>query len=294
MKIFVQARKDGYNTLYPKPTPNEFRQFASDIIRIQNEPENILGKCVYSIAFGNDGHIFTKYIIVEEIQRAGLGNVGFSIFIPTEFKLSGDNIKKILDELIKSYCEEYCNDFNLGNVQEDWMLFASIANSYDSKLVSVSSEDNETKQSGNLDPAFIYFTSDIELQKYFDQPFQEEFIPYRQIYFISNEFKVKPNPENPLYVLKNSGVDLTRQIDLDNPSYKLKEFHGTGVANDLMDFAIDFARRKDFNVMYLSVWEYNFRARGFYEKHGFKNSGIKNDFPLGTTPQTDYWFVKNL
>ena len=76
--------------------------------------------------------------------------------------------------------------------------------------------------------------------------------------------------------------------------YVLKEFHGTGVANKLMDFAIDFARKNDFTVMYLSVWEYNFRARGFYEKHGFVNSGKENDFPLGSTPQTDYWFVREL
>ena len=76
--------------------------------------------------------------------------------------------------------------------------------------------------------------------------------------------------------------------------YVLKEFHGTGVANELMDFAVDFARQLGFDFMYLSVWEYNFRARGFYEKHGFVNSGIENDFPLGSTPQTDYWFVKAL
>lgn len=226
MKIFVQARKDGYNTLYPSQTPNEFRHFASDIILIRNEPENLHGKCVYSIAFNDDGYIFTQHIIVEDVQRAGLGNVGFSIFIHKNNKLSGNNIKNLLDELIKSYCKNYCNDFYLGNVQEDWVLFTSIANSYDSKIVSVSSEDNDIKQSGNLDAAFIYFTSDIELQKYFEQPLQEEYIPYRQIYFISNEFKDKPNPENPLYVLKNSGIDLTGQIDLENPSYKLREFHG--------------------------------------------------------------------
>lgn len=76
--------------------------------------------------------------------------------------------------------------------------------------------------------------------------------------------------------------------------YVLKEFHGTGVANQLMDFAIDFARKNGCQIMYLSVWEYNFRARGFYEKHGFLNSGVENDFPLGSTPQTDYWFVKDL
>lgn len=76
--------------------------------------------------------------------------------------------------------------------------------------------------------------------------------------------------------------------------YVLKEFHGTSVANKLMEFAIDFACQQGFNIMYLSVWEYNFRARGFYEKHGFVNTGIENDFPLGSTPQTDYWFVKEL
>jgi ribosomal protein S18 acetylase RimI-like enzyme len=76
--------------------------------------------------------------------------------------------------------------------------------------------------------------------------------------------------------------------------YVLKEFHGTGVANELMQFALDFARQQGAQVMYLSVWEYNFRARGFYEKHGFVNSGVENDFPLGSTPQTDYWFLKEL
>ena len=76
--------------------------------------------------------------------------------------------------------------------------------------------------------------------------------------------------------------------------YVLKEYHGTSVANKLIDFAFDFARKSGFEIIYLSVWEYNFRARGFYEKHGFVNTGLENDFPLGSTPQTDYWFVKDL
>jgi diamine N-acetyltransferase len=76
--------------------------------------------------------------------------------------------------------------------------------------------------------------------------------------------------------------------------YVLKEFHGVGVANALMEFALDFAREQKFEMVYLSVWEYNFRARGFYEKHGFTNTGVENDFPLGSTPQTDFWFVREL
>jgi GNAT superfamily N-acetyltransferase len=76
--------------------------------------------------------------------------------------------------------------------------------------------------------------------------------------------------------------------------YVLKEYHGTHVANELMNFAVQFAKEQQYEKMYLSVWEYNFRARGFYEKHGFVNTGLENDFPLGTTPQTDFWFVKDL
>jgi len=76
--------------------------------------------------------------------------------------------------------------------------------------------------------------------------------------------------------------------------YVLKEFHGTGVADRLMNFAVDYALNKGYGCMYLSVWEYNFRARGFYEKHGFVNTGIEHDFPLSSTPQTDLWFVKML
>jgi ribosomal protein S18 acetylase RimI-like enzyme len=66
------------------------------------------------------------------------------------------------------------------------------------------------------------------------------------------------------------------------------------VADQLMAYAISLAVGDNYRAMYLSVWEYNFRARGFYEKHGFVNSGVENDFPLGSTPQTDYWFVKRL
>jgi ribosomal protein S18 acetylase RimI-like enzyme len=76
--------------------------------------------------------------------------------------------------------------------------------------------------------------------------------------------------------------------------YVLKEYHGTHVANDLMQFAFKFAKERNYEKIYLSVWEYNFRARGFYEKIGFVNTGKENDFPLGTTPQTDFWFVKDL
>ena len=76
--------------------------------------------------------------------------------------------------------------------------------------------------------------------------------------------------------------------------YVLKEFHGKGIAQQLMDFILAYAHENNYEVVWLGVWEQNLRAQKFYEKYGFVNSGHTHDFPIGNTPQTDNWFWKFL
>ncbi len=76
--------------------------------------------------------------------------------------------------------------------------------------------------------------------------------------------------------------------------YVLKEFHGKGVAQKLMDFVIDYCYKNEYEVIWLGVWENNLRAQKFYEKFGFVNSGHSHNFPIGSTPQNDFWFWKFL
>jgi diamine N-acetyltransferase len=76
--------------------------------------------------------------------------------------------------------------------------------------------------------------------------------------------------------------------------YVLKEFHGQGIAQKLIDFIINFSIQNEYKVIFLGVWENNIRAQKFYEKFGFVNSGHTHDFPIGSTPQTDCWFWKFL
>ena len=76
--------------------------------------------------------------------------------------------------------------------------------------------------------------------------------------------------------------------------YVLKEFHGKGIAQKLMDVILTFAKGNNYEVVWLGVWEHNIRAQKFYEKYGFVNSGHTHDFPIGNTPQTDIWFWKFL
>lgn len=76
--------------------------------------------------------------------------------------------------------------------------------------------------------------------------------------------------------------------------YVLKEYHGKGIAQKLMNYILAYAKEKHYEVVWLGVWEKNMRAQKFYEKYGFINSGHTHDFPIGNTPQTDNWFWKFL
>src|SRR5687767_3508845 len=76
--------------------------------------------------------------------------------------------------------------------------------------------------------------------------------------------------------------------------YVEKEFHGIGVAQALMELVLTYAADHKYEVVWLGVWEHNKKAQRFYEKYGFVNSGHTHDFPIGNTPQTDWWFWKFL
>ncbi len=76
--------------------------------------------------------------------------------------------------------------------------------------------------------------------------------------------------------------------------YISKDYHGKGVAQHLMNLILKFVVENNYEVVWLGVWEYNFRAQKFYEKYGFVNSGHTHDFPIGNTPQTDFWMWKFL
>ena len=59
-----------------------------------------------------------------------------------------------------------------------------------------------------------------------------------------------------------------RSIEL-RQFYVLRPWHGTGLAHDLMRWAIEEARARAASGLYLSVFVDNHRARRFYEGYGF-------------------------
>jgi GNAT superfamily N-acetyltransferase len=75
--------------------------------------------------------------------------------------------------------------------------------------------------------------------------------------------------------------------------YVLGEHHGTGIARTLMDWAIDEARRRGAEELYLTVYVDNHRARRLYDRYGFEAVG-RYDFMVGAQADEDIIMRKRL
>ncbi|MDB5223433.1 MAG: family N-acetyltransferase [Chitinophagaceae bacterium] len=74
--------------------------------------------------------------------------------------------------------------------------------------------------------------------------------------------------------------------------YVLKEYQSKKIGAALMAYALQVAEQKNYEVLWLGVWEHNEKAKSFYKKWGFTDTGDTHPFPIGNTPQTDHWMIK--
>jgi hypothetical protein len=222
MNILIYATKDGFRTLYT--TNEELAYLIAADRRNGANNDNSLGQSVYSIAFTTNDSVFTKYMIVKDSQRNNaLGFIAFSLLINNNKTLKGEEIINLLDELSKNYTDNYIknNYLNLGEktlIKEEWDFVGNILNKYKEQDKT---QKNEELHSGTKDAAIVYYKDEVDLREYFGKPFQEEYSDYRQVFFVSEDFK--ENPKNPLTVLTNSGLEL-KDIDLKNEYYYIKNY----------------------------------------------------------------------
>jgi ribosomal protein S18 acetylase RimI-like enzyme len=75
--------------------------------------------------------------------------------------------------------------------------------------------------------------------------------------------------------------------------YVLKKHHGSGIARELMDWALAEAKRRGSEALYLTVYIDNHRAKRFYERYGFEAVG-RYDFMVGNHADEDIIMRKTL
>lgn len=83
----------------------------------------------------------------------------------------------------------------------------------------------------------------------------------------------------PSCVVANAPAEIQRL-------YVAKAFHGLGVAHRLMKESLAEMSSRGHDVVWLGVWERNFRATAFYRKFGFVEVG-DHVFTLGSDRQRD-------
>lgn len=69
--------------------------------------------------------------------------------------------------------------------------------------------------------------------------------------------------------------------------YVASEFQGRGLGGCMIDWAIDTARERGKDYVWLGVWERNTVAIRFYKGHGFRVTG-SHGFRIGDDVQTDF------
>jgi len=68
--------------------------------------------------------------------------------------------------------------------------------------------------------------------------------------------------------------------------YVLANWHGQGIAHEIMSAVLAAPALKGADALWLSVWEHNPRAIAFYRKYGFNVVG-DHVFQVGADPQRD-------
>ncbi|WEV41764.1 GNAT family N-acetyltransferase [Bifidobacterium sp. ESL0682] len=72
-----------------------------------------------------------------------------------------------------------------------------------------------------------------------------------------------------------------------------KQFKGLGLGTQLMNFALDTARKRGLHKVWLGVWEHNEPAKHFYAGKGFVRVG-QHAFWQGDDKQTDYLMAREV
>ncbi|HEX7828179.1 MAG TPA: GNAT family N-acetyltransferase [Thermoanaerobaculia bacterium] len=119
-------------------------------------------------------------------------------------------------------------------------------------------------------------------------------------YGVEHQRRELQDPKITTFVVENDGALIAfAQIKHSESDVELariyvdRNFHGKGIAQDLMQAVFDVARNANVQSVWLGVWEHNPRAIAFYEKCGFRITG-KHPFLLGSDLQTDLVMTRDL
>lgn len=133
----------------------------------------------------------------------------------------------------------------------------------------------------DLEHFYAHDLSEEELEKSLAQP-------ESATYFVLHEGQ-------PVGFLKVNWGQAQTEQELENAFeiqkiYILKSHQGFGLGKEMFEFALNEAKNRGFDWVWLGVWERNFKAQKFYFGYGFERFS-QHDYITGETVDTD-WLLK--
>lgn len=144
---------------------------------------------------------------------------------------------------------------------------------------------------------FAGSNSEENMAKYLEEGFSVDKLT-KEINNENSEFYFALAGNNVIGYLKlnfgNSQTELQNEKGLEiERIYVLQQYHGLKVGQILYEKAIELAKEKNMDFIWLGVWEENPRAIRFYKKNGFTEFD-RHIFKLGDDEQTDIMMKKFL
>ncbi|MBO6219913.1 MAG: GNAT family N-acetyltransferase [Treponema sp.] len=152
-----------------------------------------------------------------------------------------------------------------------------------------------------FEETFAAVNSKENMEAYLQKDFNEEKI-LREVQNPDSIFMLAQINENGIFstagYMKVNFAKAQTEEGYDNSMeiqriYVKKSYKGKGVGSKLMETALDLAKDKCLDYVWLGVWENNFKALRFYQDKGFVIFG-KHTFVLGEDRQTDLLMKKML
>ncbi|MBF0842057.1 GNAT family N-acetyltransferase [Staphylococcus lentus] len=145
--------------------------------------------------------------------------------------------------------------------------------------------------------AFKHTMSEEDLKTFFKESYSTEALLDEMSNKQSWYFFARYNGEVAGYMKLNIGDAQTEPKGEDylevQRLYMYREFQSKGIGSILMEKAFEIARDNGKKKLWLGVWENNYRAIEFYERHGYKITG-SHQFYAGNDISTDYIVETNI
>ena len=139
------------------------------------------------------------------------------------------------------------------------------------------------------------------IDTYSDQNTESDILFFTENYFNANQIAIELHDKSLAYFIMYHDSEIAGYLKLRFHSdakievarfYLTKKFIGSGAAQQLLTYLIQYAQENNFNSLELSVWKENPRAIRFYEKSGFKITG-ETTFDWGTGKIDNDWTMSN-